>query len=174
MALRLQRLRQPAHALAGPPQRRFRITAGQACPGAGRGLDQRLKIREQRRVLGDRCLAPSSRASNPLGRLVLRQFLQTPPDRARRNPGRRRNRRDPAITRGECLRRCDQTTAPFIEKGSHRRKPLSDRFDIDHHHNIRYSNLVVNPYLTLPEVDSIICGRALSYRQNALTTADRA
>ncbi len=43
VTLRLQRLRQAAHALAGPPQRRFRITAG-------RRLDQRLEIREQRRV----------------------------------------------------------------------------------------------------------------------------
>jgi hypothetical protein len=43
VTLRLQRLRQTAHALAGPPQRRFRITAG-------RRLDQRFEIREQRRV----------------------------------------------------------------------------------------------------------------------------
>src|SRR6266446_6660203 len=39
VALRLQRLRQPAHALAGPPQRRFRIPA---C----RWFDQRLEIWE--------------------------------------------------------------------------------------------------------------------------------
>src|SRR3984893_11174703 len=43
VTLRLQRLRQAAHALAGPPQRRSRITA---C----RRLDQRLEIHEQRRV----------------------------------------------------------------------------------------------------------------------------
>jgi hypothetical protein len=75
---------------------------------------------------------------SPFRRLILRQLLQTPPDRARRNPGRYRDRRDPAVTRGECLRRCDHTTAPFIEKGGHRRKPLSDRFDIDNHHSIQY------------------------------------
>jgi restriction system protein len=34
--------------------------------------------------------------------------------------------------------------------------------DIDHHYNIWYSNLVVNPYITLSKVDSIIYGRALS------------
>src|SRR3974390_816849 len=62
----------------------------------------------------------------------------------------------------ECLRPRDQTTAPFIEKRSHRRKPLSDGIDIDHPHNIWYSNLVVNPYITLSKVDSIIYGRALS------------
>src|SRR5208282_959987 len=40
--------------------------------------------------------------------------------------------------RGECLGRRNQTTAPFIEKRGHHRKPLSDGFDIDHHHNIWY------------------------------------
>src|ERR1700756_5052609 len=44
VALRLQRLRQPSHAPAGPPQRRLRITAG-------RRFDQRLEIREQVRPL---------------------------------------------------------------------------------------------------------------------------
>src|SRR5205814_2151133 len=56
----------------------------------------------------------------------------------------------------------DQTTAPFIEKRGHRRKPLPDGFDIDHHYNIWYPNQVVNPYITLSKVDSIISGRALS------------
>src|SRR5947209_15088441 len=66
VTLRLQRLRQAAHALAGPPQRRLRITA---C----RRLDQGLEIREQPGVLGDRSLAPSARSANPLRGLVLRQ-----------------------------------------------------------------------------------------------------
>src|SRR5207249_10738098 len=65
-----------------------------------------------------RSLAPSSRSPDPLGRLVLRQFLQTAPDRARCNPGRHRDRRDPSITRGERLCRRDQTATPFIEKGA--------------------------------------------------------
>src|SRR5437870_9085966 len=43
VALRLQRLRQPTHAPAGPPPRRFRIPAG-------RWFDQRLEIRQQGRV----------------------------------------------------------------------------------------------------------------------------
>jgi hypothetical protein len=118
-----------AHALAGPPQRRLGITA---C----RRLDQRLEIREQCRILGDRSLAPSSRSPNSLGRLVPRQFLQAPPDRARCNPSRHRDRRDPPIPRGERLGRRDQTTTPFIEKRGHCRKPLSDGFDIDHRYNI--------------------------------------
>src|SRR5467141_390174 len=81
VTLRLQRLRQAAHALAGPPQRRLGITA---C----RRLDQRLEIREQCRILGDRSLAPSSRSPNPLSHVVLRQFPPAPTDRARGNPGR--------------------------------------------------------------------------------------
>ena len=117
VTLRLQRLRQVAHALAGPPQWRLRITAR-------RRLDQGLEIGEQPRVLGDRSLASRARSPYPRrrarprggGGLVLRQFFQAPPNRARRNPSRHRDRRDPAITRGECLRRRDQTTAPFIEK----------------------------------------------------------
>ena len=72
--------------------------------------------------------------------LVLRQFLQAPPDRARRNPGRYRDRRDPPITRGERLGRRHQTTAPFIEKRGYCRKSLSDGFDIDHHYNIWYAS----------------------------------
>src|SRR6266699_3716728 len=55
VTLRLQRLRQAAHALAGPPQRRFRITPR-------RRLDQRLEIAPQRGVLGDRSLASAPRS----------------------------------------------------------------------------------------------------------------
>ena len=154
VALHLQRLRQPSHALAGPPQRRFRIPA---C----RWFDQRLEIREQRRVLANRWLAPRPRPPNPRRRLILRQFLQTPPDRARRHAGRHRHRGNATISRGKRLCRRDETTAPFIEKGRHRQKPLSDGLDIDHHHNIWYDKTVVNCIFTQSEVDSIICGRAL-------------
>src|SRR5882762_6164549 len=154
VTLGLQRLRQPAHAFAGPPQRRFRVTP---C----RRLDQRIEIVKQRVVLGDRSPASSSRPPNALRGLVRRQFLQAPSDGARRNPGRHRDRRNPAITRGKRLRCRNQTPAAFIEKRRHRRKPLSNGFDIDHHHNIWYGKSVVNPYLTLSKVDSIISGRAL-------------
>src|SRR6266436_6201391 len=156
VTLGLQRLRQPAHAFAGPPQRRFRVTPR-------RRLDQRLEIVKQRVVLGDRSPASSSRLPNALRGLVRRQFLQAPSDGARRNPGRHRDRRYPAITRGKRLRGRNQTPAAFIEKGRHRRKPLSNGFDIDHHHNIWYGKSVVNPYLTLSKVDSIISGRALRW-----------
>ena len=155
MTLGLPRRRQPAHAFAGPPQRRSRVTPR-------RRLDQRLEIVKQRVVLGDRSPASSSRPPNALRGLVRRQFLQAPSDGARRNPGRHRDRRNPAITRGKRLRCRNQTPAAFIEKGRHRRKPLSNGFDIDHHHNIWYGKSVVNPYLTLSKVDSIISGRALS------------
>ena len=156
MALRLQRLGQPSHALAGPSQWRLRIPAR-------RRFDQRFEIREQARVLGNRRLAPRPRPPDPLGRLILRQFLQTAPDRARRHAGCRRHRGNATISRSKRLGRSDQTTAPFIQKRRHRGKPLSDGFNIDHHHKIWYDDWVVNPYLTLSKVDSLISGRALTY-----------
>jgi hypothetical protein len=39
-----------------------------------------------------------------------------------------------------------------------------------HHHNIWYGHMVVNPYLTLPKVDSTICGRALRWRPRPSST----
>src|ERR1700751_3151326 len=95
VTLRFQRLRQTAHALAGPAQRRLRIPAG-------RRFDQGFEIGKQRRVLENRRLTPGSRPPNPFRRLPLRQFFHPPPYRAGPTPGRRPNPRDPAITRGEC------------------------------------------------------------------------
>src|SRR5213079_2176997 len=73
-----------------------------------------------------------------------------------------RDRCNPTITHSRCLRRRDQPTSAFVEKRRYCGKPLSDGFNIDHHHNIWCGNSVVNPYLTLSKVDSIISGRALS------------
>ena len=129
VTLRLQRLRQAAQALAGPPQRRFGITPR-------RRLDQRLEIVEQRGVLGNRRFASGSRPPDPLRGFFPRQFFQTPSDRARRDPGCHRNRCNPTVARGERLGRRDQTTASLIEQRGRRRNPLSDGFDIDHHHNM--------------------------------------
>src|SRR5262249_42647432 len=109
----------------------------------------------------DRGLASCSRPPNALRGLLPRQFLQPPPDRARCHPGRHRNRRNPSITRGERLGRRDQTTAPFVKKGRHRHKPLSNGLDIDHSHHIWYEKTVVNSIFTLSKVDSIISGRTL-------------
>jgi len=136
-ALRLERLRQPTHTLAGPSQRRSRVTAR-------RRLDQRFEIPERGGILGDRGFASRCRPPNALRGLLSRQFLQPPSDRARCNPGRHRDRRNLSITRGECLGHREQTTAPFVKKGRHRRKPLADGFDIDHHHNIWYGKILVN------------------------------
>src|SRR5262249_45975281 len=77
------------------------------------------------------------------------------------------------ISRGKCLRRRDQTTAPFIKKRRHCRKPLSNGLDIDHDHHIWYERTVVNSIFTLSEVDSIISGRALSYRDVEELLAER-
>src|SRR5207253_1293115 len=112
-------------------------------------------------ALANRRLAPRPRPPNPRGRLTLRQFLQTAPDRARRHAGRHRHRGNATISRGKRLRRRDQTTAPFIKKRRHRQKPLSNGLNIDHDHHIWYEKTVVNSIFTLSKVDSIISGRAL-------------
>src|SRR5271169_3601079 len=70
VTLRLQRLRQPSHTFAGPPQRRLRIPA---C----RRFDQSLEIGKQGRIFQNGGLASRSRSPNPLAGLVLRQFLET-------------------------------------------------------------------------------------------------
>src|SRR5271155_5452658 len=113
-------------------------------------------------ALDNRRLASRPRPPNPLRWFVLRQFLQTPPDRARRHAGCHRHRGNATITRSKRFRRRDQATAPFVEKRRYRGKPLPDVFNIDPHHNIWYDRAVVNPYLTLSKVDSIISGRVLT------------
>src|SRR5689334_24040492 len=155
VALLLQRFGQSSHAFAGPPQRRFRIPPR-------RRFDQRLEIRDQCRVLDDRWLASRPRPPNPLRWVVLRQFLQTPSDRAQRHAGCHRHRGNAAITCRKRLRRRDQTTAAFVEKRCYCGKPLSNGFNIDHHHNIWYRYSVVNLYFTLSKVDSMISGQVLS------------
>jgi hypothetical protein len=90
------------------------------------------------RVLDDRWLASCPRPPNPLRWFVLRQFLQTPSDRAQRHAGCHRHRGNAAITCRKRLRRRDQTTAAFVEKRCYCGKPLSNGFNIDHHHNIWY------------------------------------
>ena len=91
-ALLLQCFGQSAHALAGPPQRRFRIPP---C----RWFYQRLEIRAQRRVLDSCRLASRPRPPNPPRWFFLLQFLQTPSDRARRQAGCQRHRRRPRSSR---------------------------------------------------------------------------
>jgi hypothetical protein len=78
--------------------------------------------------------------------LVLGQFRQTPPDRARRHAGCHRHRGNATITRSKRLGRRDQTAAALVEKRRHRRKPLPDGVDIDHHNNIWYESQVANTY----------------------------
>jgi hypothetical protein len=91
-------------------------------------------------ALDNRRLASRPRPPDPLRRFVLRQFLQTPPDRARCHAGCHRHRGNATIPRSKRLGRRDQTTAPFVEKRRYRGKPLPDGFNIDHHHNIWYDN----------------------------------
>ena len=138
--------RSTAAAIPDPPRRRF---------------DQRLEIPQQARDpafarAGLTAFCVPLPAAEPAPRVPPRPIPAAPPDRARRNAGRHRHRRNPSITRGERLGRRDQTTAPFVEKRRYRRKPLSDGLDIDHHHKYGIENTVVNPYFTLSKVDSFI------------------
>ena len=69
---------------------------------------------------------------------------------------------DPTITRGECLRRRDQTTAPSSRKGATaENRSLTGSISIT---PTIYGtqDLVVNQYITLSKVDSIIYERALN------------
>ena len=131
MTLHLQRLRQPTHALAGPPQRQFRIA-----PRAR--FDQALQVLEQGGILRDCRFAPGSRPANARRGLLPGQFLHAPPDRARRNSRRHCHCCNPTVAGGERLRRRYQTTAAFVEKRRDHRKPLSDGLKIDHRRNIWY------------------------------------
>src|SRR6478672_7282846 len=145
MTLRLKLLRQPAHALARPEQRRLRIAA------RGR-LNQRAEIRKQRRILRNMPLAPTTAAPNAIQFARPRQFSQATPNRARSNPRRHRHRRDPAIARGRCLRRRNHTPTALVQERRYRRKSLPDRLDINHHHTIWYSCPLENPTSTNQQI----------------------
>ncbi len=84
---------QPADALARPAQGRLRI------PARGR-LDQRLQVRDQRRILLDRPLAPAARAADPAGRQrprpARRQLLRPDPNGPPGHAGGPRDQRHPA------------------------------------------------------------------------------
>jgi len=107
-------------------------------------------------ALDNRRLASRPGPPNAPRWVVLRQFLQTPPDRARRHAGCHRHRGNAPITRGKRLGRRDQSTASFVEKRRYRGKPLPNGLNIDHHHNIWYEETVVKPYFILSKVDSFI------------------
>jgi hypothetical protein len=148
----LQRLRQPSHALAGPPQRRFRIPA---C----RWFDQRLEIREQGRVLANRRLAPrpgrrirsdGSSCANSfrprpivLGAMPVAIATAAMPPYPAANASAAATRRRPRSSRkGATVKNRSRMGSTSITT------------------TIWYDKTVVNSISTLSEVDSIICGRA--------------
>ena len=95
VALGLQLVGEPAQALAGPAQRRFRIAA------RGR-LDQGLESRPQLRIGLDRGLAARARPTQPARRqrALVGQVLEPAPDGARRQAGDLSHCRDAAIAGG--------------------------------------------------------------------------
>src|SRR5437667_9162930 len=169
VALRLQRLRQPAHAPAGPPQRRFRIPAG-------RWFDQRLEIRQQGRV-------PRFRE----GRLLQIAGLRPAPGRPTRADGSscaNSFRPRPIVLGAMPVAIATPAMPPYpaanASAAATRRRPRSSRngatvknrsngLNIDHDHHIWYEKTVVNSIFTLSKVDSIISGRALRRRRPMMT-----
>ena len=91
-----------AQTLAGPAQRRHRITTR-------RRLDQRIEVVERLRVCLDQQL------SDALVVEVPRQILQASPDRARRTPGNARDRRNPVIARGPRSAHHKKASAALVE-----------------------------------------------------------
>ena len=140
VALGLKRCREPAQALARPAQRRLRIAPR-------RRLDQRLQIRNQRGILGNRRLAPPAQAPNTPHQQILadRQLLQATADRTRRHTGRRRHRSNPAIPRRNRLRGRNQAPPTFVEERRDRFKPLPDSPYVNHEHKIWFSQTLGNP-----------------------------
>src|SRR5207249_9952328 len=132
-------------ALADPRASSVRPTLRDPGAGAGPPLSRG-------QALGNRRLAPRPWPANPRRRLILRQFLQTPPDRARRHAGCRRHRGNATITRRKRLRRGDQTTASLVEKRRYGGKILPDGINIDQHHNIWYEYYVENQVISLYNV----------------------
>jgi hypothetical protein len=109
MALRAQFGGEPTQALAGPAQRRLGIAA------LGR-LNQNQQSLQQLRIAFHQRLAAAAAAAN-LSRgqlLVPGQLVQPTTDRAGRNPGRARHRRDPTIAGSPGLRRRKNAPTSFV------------------------------------------------------------
>ena len=122
--------RQPAQALAGPTQRRHRITA---CVW----LDKRVQIIEQAGIGFGQRFAPASRTTNAARRQRIRRFnvLQAASDRARGDAPHTRYRGYAAIPRGLGFRGSEKPPLPFIEMRQDRRVALLERIFIDHPQN---------------------------------------
>src|SRR4051812_28939056 len=127
VALGLQLVGEPAQALAGPAQRRFRIAA------RGR-LDQGLESRPQLRIGLDRGLAARARPTQPARRqrALVGQVLEPAPDGARRQAGDLSHCRDAAIAGGLRFGGGPQAAPPLVEKGLQRFVALPDAVAINH------------------------------------------
>src|SRR3954471_17807951 len=127
LALALQLVGEPAQALAGPAQRRFRIAA------RGR-LDQGLESRPQLRIGLDRGLAARARPTQPAPRprALVGQVLEPAPDGARRQAGDLSHCRDAAIAGGLRFGGGPQAAPPLVEKGLQRFVALPDAVAINH------------------------------------------
>src|SRR3954447_1773208 len=127
VALGLQLVGEPAQALAGPAQRRFRIAA------RGRP-DQGLESRPQLRFGLDRGLPARPRPTQPARRqrALVGQVLEPAPDGARRQAGDLSHCRDAAIAGGLRFGGGPQAAPPLVEKGLQRFVALPDAVAINH------------------------------------------
>lgn len=116
-----------ALAAADPTQRRLRVTAD-------RILDQRLQCRRQVRLQDNCALAPTTRASDPPANRIgaALQLHDRPPDRAARQPARRRRRRHPAMANRQGFVRRKQPPATLIEELAGLLVPRADVVNVDH------------------------------------------
>ena len=127
VAFRRQSRRQLRQAFAGPAQRGHRIAARTR-------IDQRQQVGQESRVLLHQRLAPAAAPPHPadIQRVRACQFLQATTDRAGRNAGRRRYRRDGPISGGPSLARRPQTAIAFTQMPGQRGEALANRTGIDH------------------------------------------
>src|SRR3954447_17403808 len=132
--------RQPTQALAGPAQRRHRISAGI-------GLHQLQQVSPQRRVVRRQGLAAAAQLAHPprCQRALRRQVLQAARDRARRNASGLRHRRNAAVTGCTRFRRRQQAACPLVEVRGYRREALTDLLSVDHPATLQPQRLSRNP-----------------------------
>ena len=126
-AQRVQLLDDVTLAAADPAQRRARIAANGA-------LNQLLQRRRQSRLLRYGTLAASARPAQPGTEFVASgpEFLDAAVDRATRQPGRDRSRRDTAAALRQRFIGSEQPSGAFVEEGRCLPPARANVGDVDH------------------------------------------
>ena len=121
----LQFLCQLAHALTGPPQRRFRISARHR-------LHQSFQIPQERRILSHRPLSPATGTANPTGRVDANfaQFRHALTDDLPRHARGASDCRDATASNRRALRGCQQASGALIQNPAHGGEALRDSGEV--------------------------------------------